>query len=211
MQQLIKFYIHSLLKVAGSVLSAAILTRTLLMPYLESAYGKGHWPAVIASWLSSGAGVAVILASSEWLLRKKLWKWFHPELDISGFWIGINTYTHVHIGHAPVGVTSAEHEVKFKQDCLSIQIEPSEGLQFGYWESKAINLVNENKLVYAYEVHYQKDVPNRPEKAYGYEEMTILRPDGKRRPSRMKGNFYHCAAGQTPVLSGQVEFNRKKA
>ena len=207
MKQLVEFYTHSLLKVAG----AALLIRTLLMPYLERTYGQGHWSETIAAWLSSGAGVAVVLAGSEWLLRKILWKWFHPELDVSGLWIGNNTYTHVHIGSAPVGDTSGEHEVKIKQDCLSIQIEPSEGTQFGFWESKAINLIDEHKLVYAYEVRYRKGVPHRPEKAYGYEEMTLLRPDGKNRSSRMRGNFYHCAAGQTPVLSGEVEFNRKKA
>ena len=40
MKQLTQFYIHSLLKVAGAVAGAALLIRTLLMPYLESRRGK---------------------------------------------------------------------------------------------------------------------------------------------------------------------------
>jgi hypothetical protein len=210
MEELRKFYISSLTTMALVVALAVYAIPTHLIPLLMEKLGSAHWSVFVSNLFTSRLAIVVILGVGEWLIRKKLWKWIHPELDLTGMWIGDNTYTHVHVGAAPVGGTSGEHEVKIEQDCLSIRIAPSEGTQFGFWESKAIELADKHKLVYAYEVHYAKHVPNRPEKAFGYEEMTLLHPDGAKRPSRMKGNFYQCVAGQTPVFSGTVVFERIK-
>jgi hypothetical protein len=45
-------------------------------------------------------------------------------------------------------------------------------------ESKAIDLWARSKALYAYEVHYAR-VFRTVLKAFGYEEMTLLHPDGR--------------------------------
>ena len=209
MQKLIDYYTKSLLGLAGAVVAAALLVPTVIVPYLEKMLPTIHWSGKLASGLTSGTVVGLILAVGEWFIRTKLWKIWYPELDFSGKWTGYTKYTHVHIGKTKQPVPFAtEQEVVIRQDCLSLRLVPSEGLDFKF-KSRAINIQDDGaQLVYAYLVEYAAGIEDRPPEAYGYEWLDVVKtPEGKR--SRvLNGKFGQCALGQKPVFSGEVHLFR---
>jgi hypothetical protein len=218
MKELLEFYKSALLRVASVVAALAVGVPVFLLPLLETKFGKGHWSSTAASWLTSGTAVAIYLGVSEWLIRKHLWKFWHPELNFHGVWDGISTYTDIHKGTGPVG-HFVNHQARIEQTCLSIQLIPSIGDEFESFKSTTVNLVDKHTLVYAYEVRYKpKHSSNQaifPQATFGYEELSVVDPTGKVmpgervRPSVLHGWFAQCAKGQEPVYSGSVVFKRK--
>ncbi len=110
-----------------------------------------------------------------------------------------------------------DHQARIEQDCLSIRLIPAVGPRYSVFKSTAVNLVDKDKLVYAYEVRYlsAKGDTTFPDATYGYEELEVVDPSGvvdpgkKVRPTQMNGWFAHCAKGQAPVYSGLVTFKRQ--
>lgn len=212
MDDLIRFYKTSLKSVALALVVFAFFVPAKLEPFVRARYGADSWIAKTAPFLERQFLFVVLLAASEWFIRKHLWRWrwFHPDLDFAGNWEGVSTYTKKHIGEGALP-DPVKHEVTMTQDCLSFKINPSpdpDASYKGYWESKATNLVSSQQLVYAYEVHYGGK-PNFPDVAFGYEDMRTVQQDTKRRPCVLRGEFYQCVLpGKAPVYSGSVEFRR---
>ena len=211
MDQLIRFYKNALKTVAVGIAVAAAFLPLKAEPFLAERYGRDHWSLTLAPFLNSHIVLVGALAASEWFIRKRLWRWrwFHSDLDFSGQWEGTSYYTAIHVGsNALPG--PVRHQVAMKQDCLCFRIIPSpdpDEKAKGYWESKATNLVSDQRVVYAYEVHYGGK-PNFPDVALGYEDMRVVQRDPKGRPCVLRGTFHQCAMGKTPVYSGSVEFRR---
>jgi hypothetical protein len=143
---------------------------------------------------------------------------FLPQLNFSGRWQGKSTYTDNHLQsenlRADLVGSSVVHQARIEQNCLSIQLTPAVGEKYEVFQSTAVNLISKNKLVYAYEVRYKKQVGLPTDTTYGYEEVQVVDTEGrsnpgdKVRPSELRGWFAHCAKGQKPVYSGTVVFQR---
>lgn len=210
MRELRSFYIKWLSAIALVVALAAHGAAKIALPWIQQQYPTDPWHlATILEALTSRPALVAVLALSEWLLRTRLWKWrwFHPELDFSGNWKGVSTYTAVQVGTAPVPLV-VHHEARIEQDCLGIRLIPAKGSAFVRFESTAVNLlVDPIRLVYSYHVLYT-DVKNFPAETFGYEEMSPVEHDGIGRPTLLHGWFAHCARGQEPVYSGTVQFKR---
>jgi hypothetical protein len=197
------FYIKSLTTVALVLAMVAYVVAA----YAEKHAGEKSWTVMLAKAFDWRPVLVAVIALFEWLIRKKIWKWAHPELDFSGEWKGHTTYTHVRVGSAPVPFT-VDQEVILVQDCLNLRLLPSEGVNFRF-SSRTIDIQNDGmQLVYAYHVEYKPGTPHRPLNAYGYEWLDVVQtPEGKR-PEELNGNFAHCAFDQTPVYSGEVRLVR---
>ncbi len=135
MQKLTDFYTKSLLAMAGAIVPTVALVHGVIVPFiapfLYNLFPAIPWSEKLASGLTSGAVIGFVLAAGEWLIRKKLWKLVHPELNFSGRWIGHTKYTHVRIGKTKKPVPfKTQQEVVIVQDCLSLRLLPSEGLDF---------------------------------------------------------------------------------
>jgi hypothetical protein len=212
MPKLWDFYRNWLLGVALTLALGTHFVATTAIPYLKEKYSPEHWSILPLNFLGSRPILLGLLLLAEWLIRKKLWrlKWFHPELDFSGTWDGISTYTQVHLGTgAPPDPVN--HEARIEQDCLSIRLIPAKGDRFVKFESTAVNLPDAHKLVYSYHVVY-KGGPGFPNETYGYEEMSpISSGDSKGRPEHLSGWFAHCVRpSQTAAYSGIVTFKRRQ-
>ncbi len=210
MSELKNFYKKWLTTVALMIALGTYFMATFAVPALEQLYSRDHWSVTLSNFVTSRPALLVLIAVSEWLIRKKVWRWLHPELDFAGTWNGTSTYTHVHVGNGPVP-REVTHEARIEQDCLSIRLIPAEGPNYTRFESTAVNLHDAHRLVYSYYVKYKDGVPNFPTETYGYEEMNpVGETDARGRPVKLNGWFAHCARpGQEPVYSGAVVFTRK--
>lgn len=168
-----------------------------------------------ARWLTSLLSVGVVAAvflGCERLVRIHLWRYAYPHFDFSGKWVGATNYK-------PVPETpgsdrggdgfTVHHEIVFAQDCLGIEVIPSDGKAYeGGWNSLVCSLTHGGCIEYAYEVNYDGS-PRFPIDALGYERLKVIdsqTSDG--RPTRLTGNFYHCVRGKWPVYNGTVRFER---
>ncbi|MDB6124350.1 MAG: hypothetical protein JWQ71_3343 [Pedosphaera sp.] len=203
MNKLRDFYIKSLTTVALVLAMIAYVVAA----YAEKHAGENSWTVILAKAFDWRPVLVAVIAIFEWLIRKKIWKWVHPELDFSGQWKGHTKYTHVRAGTGSVPF-EVDQEVMIVQDCLNLRLLPSIGVNFRF-SSRAIDIQNDGmQLVYAYHVEYAAGTPNRPLNAYGYEWLDVVNtPEGKR-PQQLDGNFAHCAFDQTPVYSGEVHLVR---
>ena len=168
---------------------------------------------LIKSVLSIGV-IGGVFLFIEKQIRTTFWKYAHPEIDFSGIWTGTTAYhdrvvpSENQTFPAFEPFDSAEHKVKFQQDCLSIQIKPTISEDYkGGWESLTMSLDDKLNLRYAYEVYYGK-TGKFPKEAKGYEELKITDTTSDKKPSKLDGSFGHCAWGQFPLYSGTVSFKR---
>ena len=211
MSELLNFYKKAFAFLAVSLATLAVFVPDRLIPYLETTFGSSHVLAIGATWLTSRPAFVLFLFFGELLIRKWAWKIVHPELNFQGEWEGTTTYTNAEPS-TPSTPFSANHKVKFEQDCLSFSIAPTTANSFVNWSSLAINLSDKDIIRYAYEVNYT-DSNKFPGEAIGYEEMKVIErePGRKQRPTALTGKFYHCAMGLHPIYRGTVLFKRKKS
>ena len=206
MNELRKFYVRTMGGVAVAIFLIALSMPKFGIPWLQRALGNDHWLVWVITqrWF-----IVAILFGVELFIRKCLWRIVHPELDFSGKWRGYTKYLHARIGNAPVPFGFGQ-EVRIKQDCLSIQLEPSKGFDFTF-KSRAIDIhEKEAKLVYAYHVRYSgESTYPRPDEAYGYEELEVVGDRKRGRPQQLEGWFAHCAIGKEPVYAGEVHLFRE--
>jgi hypothetical protein len=181
-----------------------------VIPELSLLHPGGHWSVQMVEFLISRPILVVLVLSSEWFIRTKLWRWrwFHPELDFAGTWKGISTYTDRHVGSGALP-PPVHHEARIEQDCLTIRLIPAKGTAFFLFESTAVNLIDAQHLVYSYHVKYKTD-PRFPDETYGYEELnTVGKKDATGRPTELTGWFSQCPRrNKSPVYSGTVVFTR---
>lgn len=203
MKELRTFYAKWLTFVALAVGLGTHFLSTITIP--------NHWAAALAEVVISRPGLVALIAGAEWLIRNKLWRWLHPELDFSGTWDGVSTYTHRHVGDGAIPAP-VNHEARIEQDCLSFRLIPAKGDRFVRFESTSSNLIDAHRLVYSYNVVYKND-EGFPTETYGYEEMSPTDdPDDKGRPKILQGWFAHCVrSGQKAAFSGTVIFTRRIA
>lgn len=188
---------------------AALLVPTVIYPSLESLVGTNHWLLKITKVITSRLALVCYLAGGECLIRKHLWRLERKEFDFKDVWEATTFYTAAPIGVAPVPFKSS-HKVRIEQDALFMKIAPTEGEHYINWGSLALQLIDKDKIVYAYWVKYRNDerFPNEGITVKGLEEMDVTERDSDERPIRLTGNFAHCPEGQSPVYTGRVEFNR---
>lgn len=159
----------------------------------------------------SGLIFGVVFAIGEWFIRCHLWRYIHPDLNFNGKWSSYTYFIHRHIArdgdHGEFSSFPSNYNITIKQDCINISIEPSTGKKAAKWRSIALTLTDKGKLEFCYEVTYDGD-PKYPDEAVGYEEMDVTKSWAFGLPILMSGNFYHCAAGQKPVYSGNTIFVR---
>jgi hypothetical protein len=155
----------------------------------------------------------------EKLIRTRLWKIAYPEYDFQGSWNGHTEYC------IPEGVTIKEktefqpfkiyHDIRFKQDCLSVMVDYDETGAYQGWNSTIATLFREKGKVglrYAYEVTYRQGEARDerlPLTSRGLEEISVVASEEGKMPSRVTGTFAHTTDGPNPKYSGTVEFSRK--
>jgi hypothetical protein len=207
--ELRKFYIKSMGALALGTALYVVFVMDRVLPFVHHHFPENELAAAAASALTSRITIVAILIAGELLIRKYLWRRFHPELDFSGRWAGETTYAiDWTMSGAPEGVIIAQ-EVQFEQDCLDLRLPPSVGDNFTF-ESRTIDIADRGaRLVYAYHVRYRTNTRHRPDEAYGYEELAVVELE-KGRPKALKGWFSHCMQGQKPVFTGDVQLVRQK-
>lgn len=155
----------------------------------------------------------------EKLIRIRLWKIAYPEYDFQGTWSGYTEYC------IPEGVSKkvkAEfqpfkiyHDIRFKQNCLSVMVDYDVTESYQGWNSTIATLFNEEGKVglrYAYKVTYRKGESrdNRlPLTSRGLEEISVVESEEGKMPLKVSGTFTHTTDGPNPKYSGTVEFSRK--
>lgn len=155
----------------------------------------------------------------ERLIRIRLWKIAYPEYNFQGTWTGHTEYC------ISEGVTEKEktefqpfkiyHDIRFKQDCLSVMVDYDETDAYQGWNSTIATLFKEKGKVglrYAYEVTYrQGDSGDErlPSTSRGLEEISVVASEEGKMPVRVTGTFAHTTDGPNPKYSGTVEFSRK--
>lgn len=109
-----------------------------------------------------------------------------------------------------------DHEIRFKQDCLSVAVDYDETEDFHGWNSTVATILVEEKgrvgLRYAYEVTYrdgQDRDPLLPRQSKGFEELFVVNSTEGEQPTRLTGFFAHTVEDPAPRYSGTVEFVRK--
>lgn len=218
MRELEIYYRRRLTMLVGVIVTLAIAYQLKAEPWLlDQIVVQVHWIVKTVGSVLAGA----LFLGGEWLIRRHLWRLESPELDLSGDWVGESQYEAMHIkrdlpGQAPIVLPfTKEHSVSIRQDCFSVAIAATaEG--FHKWNSIVMTFRPPDELEYAYSVTYlAEDADRFPKKAVGFEQMKITGWEplrfGRRRPRVLKGDFSHCAMGQTPVYSGTVTFTRKSA
>jgi hypothetical protein len=209
MSELRKFYIKWLTSVALFLALGAQFVAATVIPWIGQVYSPNHWSVTALTFLVSRPVLFALIAAAEFIIRKKLWRWLHPEFDFCGMWDGVSTYTNVHVGPGPTP-SPVKHDARIEQDCLSIRLIPAKADRFVRFESTAANLIEAHKLVYSYNVVYKGD-DAFPIETYGYEEMSPVEHDSKGRPQVLNGWFAHCVRPeQKAAYSGTVVFTRHK-
>src|SRR5262245_20988480 len=188
MKQLRDFYVKYMGALALGVALYALFVVDHVRPFIESRAPDSEILNGIAGLLTSRLTIVAILFLGDQVIRKWLWRRLHPELDFAGTWKGTTTYaTDWTSSGAPEG-TSTSQEVVLQQSSLELTLPPSVGADFTF-ESRTIDIRDGgNRLVYAYHVQYTANAPNRPDEAYGYEELAVIKTK-KKRPVELKGWF----------------------
>lgn len=206
-----KYYTQRLVTLAVALAAGAVLATEVVLPWLTRTLAPDNFLIDVAGFLTSRPAFVGVMLLGELGIRKTLWRLERPQLDFSGQWEGETTYTKVRLGkvadHAPF---ASRHLVLIEQDALSAKLAPAPGTDFVNWGSLAFEIVDKDTVRYAYTVNYS-DSTRFPDRAIGYEEMSVTRRDRRKRPNELTGFFAHCAQGQEPVYSGTVVFRRKTA
>jgi hypothetical protein len=220
MNSLRNFYLVALKFLVLGIACAAFFLADLINTYTSL--------RILASTGIAGS----LFLGGEWAIRKILWKLVRPEFDFSGEWLGLSTYAAVEVESTLVKKESfvpfgAVHPVQIHQDCLRIAINPKGSKDYTNWQSVVCEVVEENeegRLKFAYIVRYKPDAdPKLPRgnEVIGFEDMHIegwaeryqlswLPKWGRRKiPVLLRGGFWHCAQGQTPVYQGTTLFVRR--
>lgn len=215
METLRLYYRRRLQQLALGLAALAVLYQTLRVNLAEAPDTPPFVNLALRSLES--ALLAAVFLGGEWLIRTRLWKIERPNLDFSGDWDAVTTYTHVEkpgpsVPEGPLTGQAARHDVTIEQDCLGISIAPTAGA-YNNWYSLAMNILGDRQVGYAYEVNY-KNNPAFPQKAIGYERMTVVRWEKKGllkkgRPLEMTGEFAHCVQPNEPAYRGTVVFTRR--
>ena len=210
MNELHSYYRTRVTGLAVGIALAALLGPTVLYPWLVGLVGINHWLPQSMKVITSRLALVCYLAGGEWLIRKHLWRFERKEWDFKDVWEATTFYTNTPIGAAPVPFESS-HKVRIEQDALFMKIAPTEGEHYINWGSLALQLIDKDKVVYAYWVKYRNDerFPKEGITVKGLEEMDVTERDSDGRPIRLTGTFAHCPEGQSPVYTGRVEFNRR--
>ncbi len=169
--------------------------------------------------LTSAAAVGGSFLFFERLIRSRLWKIAYPEYDFQGIWNGHTEYCN------PECVSEEEktnfqpfkkyHDIRFKQDCLSVMVDYDETEAYQGWNSTIATLFKEKGRVglrYAYEVTYRQGETRDgrlPVTSRGLEEISVVASEEAKMPLRVTGTFAHTTDGSSPKYSGTVEFSRK--
>ncbi len=173
----------------------------------------------IIGFITSVAVVGGVFFFFERLIRTRLWKIAYPEYVFEGTWSGHTEYC------SPEGVLEEEkikfqpfkkyHDIRFKQDCLSVIVDYDETEAYQGWNSTIATLFKESGRVglrYAYEVTYRQGESRDkrlPETSRGLEEISVVASEEGKQPLRVTGTFAHTTDGPNPKYSGTVEFSRK--
>lgn len=209
MEKLQRFYRYMLRSLVVAIVGAAVAYHVWLIPRLK--FMTPETAKAVGSFVIPG-----IFFLGEWVINKHLWKLFFRGLNVSGDWVGTTVYETAQIprpGLKHEVFAKKDHSVKIEQDCFSVSIiTTDEG--FNKWSSIVMTF-QPPFLSYAYEVRYNPEDHWRfPERAIGYEKMEIVRKKNESPnswPRKLRGDFWHCAMGQTPVYSGSVTFRRSKS
>lgn len=169
--------------------------------------------------LTSAAAVGGAFWYFERIIRLRLWKIAYPEYDFNGTWKGYTEYCR------PEGISENEklnfkpfkkfHDIRFKQDCLSVMVDYDETDAYQGWNSTVATLFSEKGKVglrYAYEVTYrqgEKRDKRLPYNSKGLEEINVVGSEEGKFPTRVTGVFAHTTDGPAPKYSGLVTFDRK--
>lgn len=156
---------------------------------------------------------------SEKLVRQSLWKIAYPELDFQGTWQGHTEYCFQYLEHQENSDTKfipfkKHHDIRFKQDCLSVRVDYDETEAFHGWNSTVATIFHNNGtpgLRYAYEVQYKQGIDKDeklPVSSKGFEEILVVGTEEGKRPSKVTGSFSHSCDGPRPIYSGTVSFQR---
>ncbi len=207
MEQLKEYYRRRLTTLTGIIIGLVIFDSSV---FITNYLGKENWAKIIVSFLTNRYVLISIFIAGELTIRKFLWKLEKAKFDFDGIWEGETVYEKVHKGTMSVPHTS-EHRIVLKQDCISLKLKVDEVKEhYPTWGSKAINILGEDTILYAYFVNY-RDKQNFPAReVLGYEELTVVERGTLQRPTKLNGFFAHCAQGQEPLLSGSVTFKRVK-
>ncbi|HEX8748074.1 MAG TPA: hypothetical protein VF717_12800 [Pyrinomonadaceae bacterium] len=208
MRELVNFYRTWLKWLVGLIIAWLIFVPTILAPFINKTIPPSYASSLVwgANMLSSKGFVVGMFVAGEFLIRKMVWKFWHPELDMEGVWKGVSTYTEKQPGGKLQPPEQSAHILRFEQDCLKFTMKPTTGKSFVNWGYHAINLVADEEAVkYAYWVNYSN--PSFPPSAIGYEELKVIEYE-KGRPVKLSGWFRHCINGEQPAYSGIVEFQR---
>lgn len=169
--------------------------------------------------ITSVAVVGGVFFLFERLIRTRLWRTAYPEYDFQGAWSGYTEYC------IPEGVSRKEkaefqpfkihHDIRFKQDCLSVMVDYDETEAYQGWNSTIATLFKEKGKVglrYAYEVTYRQGESRDdrlPLTSRGLEEISVVASEVGKMPLRVTGTFAHTTDGPNPKYSGTVEFSRQ--
>lgn len=173
----------------------------------------------VIGFVTSVAVVGGMFFFFERLIRIKLWRIAYPEYDFQGTWSGHTEYC------TSEGMSKKEqaefqpfkisHDIRFKQDCLSVMVDYDETKAYQGWNSTIATLFKEKGKVglrYAYEVTYRQG-ESRDERlpltSRGLEEISVVASEEGKMPLRVTGTFAHTTDGPNPKYSGTVEFNRQ--
>jgi len=206
--ELYTYYLKRFSALALGVALFAALVPSVVVPFISSNFGDESYLLVPIEWLSSRIALVVYLVAGEWLIRNRLWQFEMAEFDFQGVW---NATTHYSNAALTLGRShesfSSSHQAIITQDCVQIEISPTESGGYLNWGSSSIRIEDRNTLIYSYWVNYQDDV-RFPDRAQGVERLKVVKRDQKGRPIRMSGTFSHCAEGQSPIYYGRVEFEK---
>jgi hypothetical protein len=223
MDELGRFYRRNLTRLLVLAGVAFFFTKTItpwvveaLSPYVSRIITSANLENTIRDSFNVLVSIAFtgLLLLGERFIRTSLWKYrfFHPDLDVSGEWKGITKYAaRLDVPKENYQYFTSEHTIKIKQDCTTISISPTPGKAWVFWNSLAIALTTENggTLKFAYYVPYDSNDPRFPKEAKGYEEMKVIQVAPNQRPIAMSGTFTHCWEGQSPVYHGETVFIRR--
>ncbi len=179
---------------------------------LDSIFNKFLGP------LTSAATVGGAFWFFERWIRLHFWKVVYPEYDFKGKWKGYTEYC------KPEGIPEdaklkfepfkKRHDIRFKQDCLSVMVDYDETDAYQGWNSTIATLFKEKGKIglrYAYEVTYRQGETSDerlPDNSKGLEEISVVGSEEGKIPMRVTGVFAHTTDGPAPRYSGTVAFDR---
>ncbi len=208
MDELRRYYAKRLFGLAGLLVVA-----TFALDRVHTSLVEDDAPGLalaLSNLLNHHIVLVALLVAGELAIRKWLWRFEKPHLDFHGRWYGATDYKKRWLGGEGPLPDAAAHEVRIKQDCLGVTIEPTEAKVFAQWRSLVCDIVVENgtpAIAYAYEVTYS-GAGGFPARARGYEVLRAVKKGRRGRPLRISGDFNQLVSEEAPVFSGLAAFNR---